>query len=687
MWLTAMLAVALAAPLVVVLLLVSNLRELDAAGYFVLVLLIAATLLLALFLIAAVGKISEGVRKAQEKDPNTRTWRAIGREIGRVLDQVGTRPTTSSYTWAAYRSGITMLVVFLLFGLRCISLLQLSKYTYRFLGPRQPTTNLSGRSDVAPWVPEWYWFIVAGLLTGAALPPSPVTGIPPGVVGIVSLYFFLEASIWLMYYTLFRLFSEGEYTIYHPLEYIVLVPFTFIIHAATMAILRQLSPATIVAAMLNLDLKGVGLLPTIVGVTYFAVFVGAVLRAVPEERIDHRKELVVIGIGDVVQNRLIGAIEATQGSKRIRAGQVTLLSTSEHEELKDFRREGYHVVTGTESEIVDFALKTGNPTIVATPPDSHWKYVRSLLAAGVHVAVEKPVTSIQSEHAEILRVADSAEGAKLFGLSYYVLEKSLPLTYLLDPRPVYSGFLEADSPENDSPNGPVPLPNPKELATIRESLGRLQSVTVKLLETRIHSPVDGKRLWTEDYAHGGLPKETFFHCAMIARLATGPIDQWSEMRWLFGTYEPRPREIAHAHGFEMSPTYAELSARSGAATLRLVAGKYIRDDSKSRTALLEYERGSVMSDFNHRSCTVKWAEDTVRIKVKEGPNYAVQLEMFRDLASVPPSELGAKSRPSRFDRLHEQVEILDWLSFDPRHKRNVEYGDEVNENTLPGLAW
>jgi len=77
--------------------------------------------------------------------------------------------------------------------------------------------------------------------------------------------------------------------------------------------------------------------------------------------------------------------------------------------------------------------------VVATPTETHLDLVSELNDVGCHVVCEKPLTLTS----EGLSVLDSSPQLldNVFVLSYYALEKSLPLTFLLTQRDLYSDFL------------------------------------------------------------------------------------------------------------------------------------------------------------------------------------------------------------------------------------------------------
>ena len=96
----------------------------------------------------------------------------------------------------------------------------------------------------------------------------------------------------------------------------------------------------------------------------------------------------------------------------------------------------------------------------------------------------------------------------VFCLSYYYLEKALPLTFLYSPTTFYEKYLDFGGQTRQY------------VLSIFEQFGLLNSVELTLFEG------DDFRAWVDSVQYGGHMYETFLHLAVIARAVMGIDTDW-----------------------------------------------------------------------------------------------------------------------------------------------------------------
>ncbi|WP_329453457.1 hypothetical protein OG894_43655 (plasmid) [Streptomyces sp. NBC_01724] len=383
------------------------------------------------------------------------------------------------------------------------------------------------------------------------------------------------------------------------------------------------------------------------GFAYLEVTTTVILSARPDSDTRSAQNVSVIGAGDVTLNRILPALKSL-GYKR---SGITISSVGDPETANARAAVGNdaQLRVASPDKVLATALCERAPAIIASPTFAHFEQLVALGAAGVPFAVEKPIASSRTERTE-LRAKGNQLMARGFALSYYSLEKALPLTYFLQPLPVYARFLAGSEPG---------LLRATVLQTLREELGPVHSVRIDLLEGASRSPVGYARLWTE--VPGTLRPfiETAIHPLLLIRHVTGagPVT-WSGCA--LGRYAPRAAQVRAEHGQEIAPTWLEATGRHGTIDLQMRVAKHVPTTLAQRHAVITYANGSVTADFDTRRVNFEvngqyrgWiAINTGRNTGRYQQNYAVLMSLFREFAV---NGWGAV----RFDDFERQLDALD----------------------------
>jgi hypothetical protein len=568
----------------------------------------------------------------------------------RVSGEVATRPTSSSFLWGGRLSPIPLVTFYAIHYLRLTSPLQWIKFFTRRRMAARPTTNL--RPDFPSAFTEWYFLCVLALLIIAYAERARLAqlgSLASTALLVVEWVLLVETNVWIFYYLLLRGFLETRYTIFHPAEYLLTFPVVIAIVGLLGALITERDLNVILVEAVGNPEKGdpIGVGVAVASLFYFGVAITVVLSSHPGIKTRPPQTLVIIGAGDVTINRTLPGLLAL-GYDRDDIMVVTVDETSEGDRATIAKRAARLVVTAPD-QVMQTSLREGSPTIIASPTFAHFRQLIQLAGADVRFAVEKPIVWSRTER-EILR-AEPGLMSHGFALSYYTLEKSLPLTYIMNPLPVYRRFLTSE---------PASLLDSAELTSLKERLGRLVSINVELLEGVARSPRGDRRLWTE--LPGTLRPfvETTVHPLLVIRHVTGPAKpEWTSC--LVGRYSPRAEEIRAAVGQEIAPTWIIAEGHVGKAGIRVNVGKYVPEEMTRRKATFEYARGRIECDFDERSARIFLGDvDYGRISIDDESaggrfktNYAVLMSMFMEFSL---NGWGAV----RFDDFTRQLDALDW---------------------------
>lgn len=378
-------------------------------------------------------------------------------------------------------------------------------------------------------------------------------------------------------------------------------------------------------------ISGLGLLSYF----YTALIIANIINLIPAIPVGRRPNITIIGAGDVVQHRMLPAL---LGEKLYLPGQVAIISDCIDESFQDqLKTDGvtFRVLkSGSSSEekvqeVVKFIKKRSSYAIVATPTESHFRYVSALAKEGIVFGVEKPLVATAAELA-VLRQCQDQLMERGFLFSYYWLEKALPLNYFLTLNPQYHRFLDINvksSPEDRSAG-------PDALAYLRLQLGKLASVDITFLEG------EDPREWSLAKETGGLFFETLIHpITLLSHVLSEPM-QLEDLHAEWYVLENLP-DVLNSKSLVLNDygaSYVSLRSHSDAAcAISVRTGKFMA--VKERSMVMVFENGVIRMDLGTRQCSISCpkagslAEVTIlaRPEIVDGggvPKYDIQMTLF-----------------------------------------------------------
>ena len=609
-----------------------------------------------------------------------------------VLNEVAKLPGQHAYLWDERISLIAALLFHAVALLRLLSLLQWVKFAHRRWFARE--TAFQKRRNFHALYTELYFVaaIAVGLLLRHAVPVTP-----PWLheaARWASLYFALEAVSWTLYYLFFRHFVERSFTIYHSAEYFLAYPLALAVQAIGLASYLGLASATdLLALIFNLNFASPEVSPVwktglpILGLLYAVVLLSNLRDAFPKTQIKPTTAVAIIGAGDVVRQRLLPAlvnplprakaqargmsvepIEIHHQAVQVydlqvdRAVSESILLKGPGEAGAQTQREIPVRVLGDPKALIAEIVAAQVPAIIATPPDSHLYYLSMLQLKGLRFAVEKPISVFEPEIRLLLSPAGDTLFADGFAMSYYTLEKALPLTYLYQMNPVHRNYLDIRLQREGAAQPVFELPwnevMDQDAAPLR--------VTLLLLEGQERSPGSATgRAWTEDPYLGGLFYETAIHALAVLQKVLGTLEglQLDALQALVseGALNARSASFVVLGGRAAS---GEGKGEGEGTQVQIAVGKYMPAALCRRGVLIEYAQHMVLCDFDQQRLRVlpRAADSSsspmrLEIQVREpyrSRRYAVQAGLIRTFF-----EHGW--RGLRYDDFEGQRQVLKWL--------------------------
>lgn len=555
---------------------------------------------------------------------NNSRLKYVASALMNIANHVSTKPNKVSWRWKGGISVISFCLLYLIYAGRLLSLLQWVKYLYRVLVKRYGHASVdkaSKRVNVPSVLVEIYflaWMVLLFCLPAASTAAK-----------IFSVYFMAESYIWILYYYFFRRFFEERYAIMHTLEYIVVLPVLITSQALGVA---NIEGATLTGA-LDMILNPFEFSPlyvVLLSVLYSAIIFGLIVSNLPVERVkergDYKFNFAVIGCGNIVRNRLLPALRRLKTDNSVVVFDRAFTAASRP---SDTQNKHVRVSFLPIDHEFDKMVLSSCVVWIATPSYAHISYLSRFAADVQFLVLEKPVTSIKSEFETAKRLIDKFR-PKIFCLSYYYLEKALPLTFLYHPLFFYEKYLDFHGADRE------------QLLVAFSNLGKVRRIELCLLEG------EDSRGWLTDMQYGGQFLETFIHLAMITRMIAGIDCEFADCLW----------ESGDSHG--KTGTYIRCSGKAGEIDFDLKMGKFQPDIRRGGT--VECERGTLSVDFERQSVVLETAQNVLEtaqksysLSTKEGyAKYGIQLDMVDTCFSedIPPSMV---------DGSELQLKTLDWL--------------------------
>lgn len=554
-----------------------------------------------------------------------------------TLNLVSTKPNPLSYKWHNSLSILSFILLHVVYIARGLSLLQWSKYVFRIIASKRKSKDIttdkrSKRINVPSIFVEVYYIILGCLLYALSVYNLTHDSI---VVQIVAIYFLIDTSVWLLYYFFLRRFYEEDYAIMHVLEYIVLLPLVIVCQGCCVSIVSDVDFSRAIS-MLFLPTVSNATYILVINIVYSALIFGLIISNLPIERVkvknSHKYDIAIIGNGDVVQNRLVPAIiRYANYTEQFIPIAIFDVCISHHPIYDKFCNIYYLNITNNIKDVLNSKI-----VWIATPSYAHYTYLGQMIFTNKFIVIEKPLTVFQQELNSIKALRAQAWD-KVFCLSYYYLEKALPLSYLYHPLDFYSRYIEISSTR-------------EHLLSSMKNAGALKSIRLYLNEA------EDNREWLKDNTYGGQYFETFIHLVVMAKSVLGKDDEMAVTTWEIGDCQKAKGSYIKCHAQSTSgvDVYLEM-------------GKFVTPQREGR---IEYENGILQLDFNKQTveCLDKNGNSIFHIKTKDTyGKYDIQLDMVKRCVNE-------NIKPSAIDGSEIQIDALQWLMDNqPNHIEHFQY--------------
>lgn len=554
-------------------------------------------------------------------------------KLSSIANSISTKPNHTSWRWKGNVSPLAYITLYIIYISRLCSLLQICKYIYRTVKKQYfkvfSVDKASQRINVPPYFVELYYMIWCAILFCA---PNDCK-----VTVWLSAYFMGESLCWLLYYFFFRRFFEEKYAIMHSLEYIVILPLLIVCQARCISIIFDISFGMALGTLF-FPSKNDNAYIIFLSILYTALIFGIFLSNLPIEQVkekgNYRYNFSIIGNGHIVQNRLKPAIGKLTPAKIVAVFDVDQYHPKS--EVCGYAKLRYFKIS--EDSLKN--IHASNILWIATPSYTHIGYLSKYINS-IFIAIEKPLIVNQAELSILQQLRKSGLWNRVFCLSYYYLEKALPLTFLYNPHTFYEKYLDF----HDSDRVKV--------LSLFEKLGKVQDIQLTLCED------DDPREWVDTPLHGGQLFETFIHLAVLTHMMCRAGDTLETDRWT----------IKNEGGHHMSYIQCEGHTKSKETHFDLTMGKFMPKQQLRRGGILRFKSGEAHVDFDSQTVVarIKGEEDeTFTISIKEEfrlTKYSVQLDMVRRCYED-------YIHPSMVDGVDLQIKALEWL-FEQKAKNDI----------------
>ena len=565
-----------------------------------------------------------------------------------LLKRIATFPDKHNYNWQGGYSIFSFLVLGITTIFRTMSCLQLCKYLYRnWLSVGKDIK--SKRPNVSPLFQEgyyicWFAFLIFQL----------IFKINNSITCGLNLYFIIESLTWIIYYSVFRRFFEENYSIYHVLEHlptiIMIIPMQAIAYAEALSVNNQATTWKEIFVVLLGQATDDKTFFSFVGFIYSAIVISMILSIFPAESVKRgNPDTLIIGAGDVVKKRLLPAIlkreENMPSNKR---GIIKIYSLEKEKiiNLNDEIKKQWCKMGHSENEAIHSVFnlikekKTSNDNIawICTPSNLHWLYLTIMQEKADYFVVEKPIASGIEDLNEFKKYIDSDKRKNTFFLSYYLLDKALPITFLSRPSRVYLEYLSGYVRDKGKRIELAKEESEEMIENYYENYLEANSSGVKSFEMKVIEGEDNRLL-----PRGGQLIETFIHHCIIASLFVGFPNNWKKQEFIHNSEDK-----------------IELKAQNEiGAKIKLLLEKNSNNKAE-QSANIEFENGTIINacfETNEKYALLKNSkreEFIVGVSSNYLDKYDVQCNMVYDCYEN-------KIDLSFVDGLYHQIEVLEWL--------------------------
>lgn len=556
----------------------------------------------------------------------------------KLIERIGTPLSKSNFNWQGGYSFLATILFVIIFALRAISCLQWAKQIFRGIGASGKDIE-SKRPNITPFFQEAYFLIWAVFLVCQMV--FPINHL---LFWVLDIYFMIESFVWILYYSVFRRFFEENYSIYHVLEHLPiivgLIPLQALAYSLTVSgnvihtwrdvfivLLGQAGPEHVIISL--------------VGFLYSAIVISMILAMFPVENVKTgNPNTIIIGAGDVVKNRLLPALVKRQSNiPRNKAGNISVYTLYYYDNDKEDNKKTLELLnesTNTSNnghigikdkdkilsiyDLVENSVKSDDCVAwICSPSNTHWYYLQLLQSKVNFCVVEKPLASNIQDLKRFKEYVQGDNRKNTFFLSYYLLEKALPLTFVCRPRKLYLKYLDDNIKE------------------FYHNYLRSSGKGIKHFEMTILEGFDNRSL-----PEGGQLIETFVHNCLIASLFFEDYDKWSQ-----------PIKTENEDGIKIT-----IGDEKDKMFLVLEKKKSIKE-SKQNASIIFNDGARINADFVEKTADfIKDDVPPIKVSVKEEykGKYDVQCDMVYECYANK-SDLNV----SEVDGLFHQIEVLEWL--------------------------
>jgi predicted dehydrogenase len=602
--------------------------------------------------------------------------------ITKFLGQLSTKPHYESYTWGAHRSLFAQLFYQLVYLSRFLSPLQWYKTIWRELNKSKSASDGKQRKDFHALHSEYYLLVVMllalsvyffnGMVQNYVLNHySQVYGLISNLKTIVLVWLAVESILWIFYYMLLRILIEKRLSIFNEAEYFIVLPAVLFTQVVLFTGIFNVPLSDVSSALFNLPYDNselssdarmaIGLL----GYIYTVLIIANIINLIPALPVRRRPNITIIGAGDVVEKRILPAL---MDQNFYRAGQLSVASDTISEDFKDFltingikyfealKPSNPEPLTFSKrnkirEDIANFVAKRSSYAIIATPTEEHFPYMTALAKKQVAFAIEKPIVGNRAE-LEAIKTYGQDIMSNGFLLSYYWLEKALPLNYFLTLNANYRDFLDISTGDGSSK-----FTSQNTLAYIQQRLGSPTSVNIIFYEQ------EEKRVWALLKETGGFYYETFIHPITLLYHTLGK--EFDSSGFSVDWYSTEnAQEYFTDQKDELGANFIHLRNSKGQCKIDIKAGKFT--GQKKRCMTIKYASGCIDVDLDEMTCVIKWFDGGVNsftkicIKPEYKQPYAAQMRLYDLFVNESGQWVGQRfdDFPSQYKVLEEMLEIL-----------------------------
>lgn len=561
------------------------------------------------------------------------------------------KPHYESTMWGVQRSLFALFFFYLVYFLRFLSPLQYYKQFHRY--KNNSKTEQKERADFHAFNTELYLLIVFVFFLGNSF--WSFLNIDTWYGQVILWLFLVESIFWVLYYMLFRILMERHLSIFHEAEYFLCLPIVIATQTLIIAALIH-SPEFDSISMLSaiFDLGNLdpalpfkyAVLLKFLGFIYTTVIIANLINLLPSIPVVRRQNVTIIGAGDVVENRMLGAL-----LEIYRPSQISIVSQDISDNFKailEQKKIDHHCFNNI-NQIIDYIKSRSSFAIIATPTQYHYEYIIRLNKEGIPFAVEKPLTHIRAYLEELKTNSNIMKNG--FLLSYYWLEKALPLNFFLTLNPEYAKYIQMIEGENNTINE---VPNISRLQYYKLKLGDIKSITLKLIE----SDEKDERLWSLEDENGGMVFETLIHpmtllcnlCPSYENMHVNEIDFFSSDSSTNSNY-----------------TGMQVAGNINKTKFLIEIDKNIKKKFE-RNLKIAYEFGEIVVDFDQKNCLIMlYTGEKIELKIQKKftTKYEVQMMLMDSFI-----QNNCKWEWLRYDDYPNQIDVLLFL-FDKIYKKYI----------------